>query len=78
MRQRSLAPTRKVTAGAVADAVMVVLGYALEQGSHTTLPLPVYGACLLLVGLAVSYFTPPSRDDEPVPAARRRRDHMGQ
>jgi putative effector of murein hydrolase LrgA (UPF0299 family) len=77
MRQRSLAPTRKVAAGAVADAVMVVLGYALEQGFRTTLPLPVYGACLLLVGLAVSYFTPPAVEDAPVPAARRRRDPIG-
>jgi hypothetical protein len=76
VRQRSAMPIRKVTAGAVADAVMILLAYALEQGFHTTLPTLVYGACLLLVGLAVSYFTPPAPDDAPVPAARRRRDHF--
>jgi hypothetical protein len=72
MRQRSLAPTRKVAAGAAADAVMIVLAYTLEQGFHVALPTLVYGACLLLVGLAVSYFTPPAPEDAPVPAARRR------
>jgi hypothetical protein len=77
MRQRTAKPIRKVTAGAAADAVMIVLAYTLEQGFHVALPTLVYGACLLLVGLAVSYFTPPAVGDAPVLAARRRRDPIG-
>jgi hypothetical protein len=63
VQQASAKPIRKVTAGALADAAMIIVAFLLKRYAHVDLDASVYTACVLLVGFGVSYFVPPARED---------------
>jgi hypothetical protein len=78
MRQRTAKPTKKVVTGGVTGLIASVIVYAVLSVWHVDLPLEVAGwiagIIVALAGWLAAYLVPPSRDDEPVPTARRRRD----
>lgn len=57
-RVSSARPIAKVTAAAVAGAIVVILTWLLDAYAGVTLPDQVQSALTLLISLAAAYFTP--------------------
>jgi hypothetical protein len=81
MKQRSAKPTKKVAAYFVTGLVATALTYLVARLWHIDLPwqeaIAYAGILVTVAGGVVAWLVPPARDDEPVPAARRRRDPIG-
>jgi hypothetical protein len=73
-KQASPRPTRKVAAGVSAATVATLIAFFALRLFGVNIPADVALALATVALGAVMYFVPPSRDDEPVPAARRRHD----
>jgi putative flippase GtrA len=76
MRQRTNRPIRKVAAGVSAATVATLVTFFALRLFGVNIPADVALALATVVLGTVMYFTPPASTDEPVPAARRRRDPM--
>ena len=60
---KSARPIRKVTAGSLAGAVIVLVTWILDTAWHVKVPSEVTAAITTLVTFGTSYLTPSAPDD---------------
>lgn len=67
MQQQSAAPTRKVTAGAIAGAIAGILVWIMNTfvlPADKLIPAEIGMALSVILTFAVSYLIPPAPDDQ--------------